>query len=97
MDVTKLGLPWYECGCKVCCGSEDADEFIVLASQAFDVMMRRGWHPRHGGGGEWCVYSEDGIDVLTTNEQIFCWPDPFTALVEADRFMADREKTAELA
>lgn len=76
-------------------------EFIALARNAFDVMMRRGWWPipRLNGGG-WYLSVMSG-----TMTGPFCqdnrpeefkallrdayWPDPFTALVEADRWYTE--------
>jgi len=54
--------------------------FIVLARNAFDVMMRRGWSVRKDLDGEWfCMESSrDGLAIKAK--------DPFTALVEADRW-----------
>lgn len=53
-------------------------EFIALARNAFDVLMRRGWHPsRDSAGGWWCEYVHA--------------PDPFTALVLADEWYKTRE------
>lgn len=59
--------------------------FIALARNAFDVMMRRGWHANlYKGsppeGGMWYV------DVPEMRIAIPAWPDPFTALVEADKW-----------
>lgn len=56
--------------------------FIALAKNAFDVMMRRGW-----GVEQW----EEGWSIAQPKRPWqmpgdLCWPDPFTALVEADRW-----------
>lgn len=64
-------------------------EFIALAGRAFDVMMRRGWGVAHfpckrNKVGVWmAIECQDGpiIENVSTG-----WPDPFTALVEADRW-----------
>lgn len=74
-----------------CLGPSKADaEFIALARNAFDVMMRRGWCPVLRDKGEWVVqdgeewvyrfanYGGDGSRINAA--------DPFTALVEADRW-----------
>ncbi len=58
---------------------ERADmEFAALARNAFDVMLRRGWGPTRDITGKWGV------------EEYWCslphQPDPFTALVEADKW-----------
>lgn len=76
-------------------------DFIILARNAFDVMMRRGWSVSgwRGGsvsGSEWMVVTQPGghpVDNDWYREnpggasglQRF-WPDPFTALVEADEW-----------
>ena len=80
----------------VFCGSEnplDADcgfnlpnrddaEFIALSRNAFDVMLRRGWGVALEQNDSWTVrHAEPGsVDPVVDRS----WPDPFTALVEAD-------------
>ena len=63
--------------------SEDvaALDFAALARNAFDVMMRRGWGVVKGVDG-W-------FPALPITGELYAlrkmrWPDPFTALVEAD-------------
>jgi hypothetical protein len=58
-------------------------EFIALARNAFDVMMRRGWSPERMGD-TWVVNDEDGRMFNYQSEELMRWPDPYTALVEAD-------------
>jgi hypothetical protein len=106
MDVSKLapapwrvtgdaaGLPFivYPCpadeGCADgCLRIEKHLEFIALARNAFDVMMRRGWTPRKTGefwtaGDLW--HSHDAVWYVGP------WGDPFTALVEADKWYKER-------
>jgi hypothetical protein len=70
--------------------------FIVLARNAFDVMMRRGWvldrREVEGKWSEWYVLDVPGFDgVSPVSAEFGPWPDPFTALVEADKLY--REKT----
>jgi hypothetical protein len=76
---------------------EDDAEFIALARNAFDVMMRRGWTLYMDGGGYWIAcesQSKDGVyhgPIIRGPIGEVCWytglrPDPFTALVEADRW-----------
>ena len=108
LDLEKLSLPWraYNSGsCEYIAGAgsdyplllpEDEGErysaavaFAVLASQAFDVMMRRGWGVQRCGDGTW--YASDYSEGCLTSEKTF-YPDPFTALVEADIWMREREK-----
>lgn len=70
-------------------------EFIALARNAFDVMMRRGWYPAkvnwHAEGVNcWGVVQPSlgnnrMMGTLTSTEP-YLWPDPFTALVEADKW-----------
>lgn len=66
-------------------------EFAALARNAFDVMMRRRWQ------AEWWLAEGElfGVDSALTNLpeelQKMRWPDPFTALVEADRWMTEQE------
>ncbi len=67
-------------------------EFQVLARAAFDVMMRRGWSPERMGD-TWIVNDEDGRAFCYPSEVMIRWPDPFTALVEADRWKKDKEAT----
>jgi hypothetical protein len=68
---------------------DDAD-FVVLARLAFDVMMRRGWHVEPsavlvGGcpnGWKARKFAGDFCEDIDSS-----WhPDPFTALVEADKW-----------
>lgn len=71
---------------------KDNAELIALARNAFDVMMRRGWHVRRASTGEWVVYHPgDGRVGLSTmvgledeDGNLLHSTDPFTALVEAD-------------
>lgn len=62
--------------------------FVALARNAFDVMMRRGWgvtpayeKPPYD---EFCV--QDSADQQIRGLIAKTWPDPFTALVEADKW-----------
>lgn len=76
-------------------GCNDADEkeaqattdaeFIALARNAFDVMMRRGWGVECAdvGGPCFTVVDACGHFINETAHR-----DPFTALVEADRWYA---------
>lgn len=65
-------------------------QFIALARNAFDVMMRRGWRPvpffPEKGWDRWTV---EGSGAIRINDVPMCWPDPYTALVEADRLYAE--------
>lgn len=57
---------------------KDDAEFYLLARNAFDVMMRRGWYPRPHFG-KWRAHGADGY----MGDE---FPDPFTALVETDKW-----------
>ena len=65
----------------------DFAEFVAIARAAFDVMMRRKWEPQawlEGGQSSWGVDSSEKempYDLCDMR-----WPDPFTALVEADKW-----------
>ncbi len=106
IDLSKLTpAPWSVpdgCGyvtdtegnpCADCGGADDA-EFIALARNAFDVMMRRGWSVRTWIPGSldgkaprrFGVIDEDGEWLHKTDYWITSRHDPFTALVEADRW-----------
>ncbi len=67
-------------------------QFIALARNAFDVMMRRGWHTRKVGG-KWHVVEPQEHKVLYRGQgmEAICIDagDPFTALVEADKWYAE--------
>ncbi len=62
-------------------------EFIALARNAFDVMMRRGWWPSWEEDGDWRL-DEPGDVCTELGEWVRAnpFPDPFTALVEADKW-----------
>ena len=87
------------CRCDCTRGKYEIEEanaqFICLARNAFDVMMRRGWsvRPNCDCFGKplpgWKVEKIEA-DGYTSNwvncELAFHHPDPFTALVEADKW-----------
>ncbi len=59
--------------------------FNELATLAFDVMMRRSWEPEvwlAETGQPWGV--DSAVESLPPELYAMRWPDPFTALVEAD-------------
>lgn len=74
---------------------EDA-EFHLLARKAFEVMMLRGWHARaiktRGGTMLWEVANvEDGpLEIILSMEQRR-FDDPFTVVVEVDKWMTAHE------
>lgn len=59
-------------------------EFIALARNACDVMLRRSWGP-YNDAEKWYVSGENAgvVEAAGANGP---YPDPFTALVEADRW-----------
>lgn len=69
----------------------------VLARNALDVMMRRGWHAEHWSDGWGVDATFDGsVDYEDWHKSPFAlwldakrWPDSFTALVEADKWYKD--------
>jgi hypothetical protein len=65
------------------CTPTDA-EFISLARLAFDVMMRRGWGVERVGSTGWFL-TDDSLANLPGFEG-GPYSDPFTALVEADKW-----------
>ena len=71
-----------------------------IAKEAFDVMMRRGWgvarqYPEQGG--QWYVNDENETQIAQLINGKWCYPsicdDPFTALVEADRWYRENVET----
>lgn len=66
----------------------DDAEFCALARNAFDVMMRRNWHPEIWDmHGNWFVVTREGDWVTSPNgrEPLYS-ADPFTALLAADEW-----------
>ena len=63
-------------------------ERAVLASQAFDVMMRRKWRPITNVLPGWWVLGDDEnpVHLPLHRDSPAIYADPFTALVEADRW-----------
>ncbi len=64
-------------------------EFIALARNAFEVMTRRGWHacPRRGNMRYWEVLNRFGGEGrITIPDEFRIAVDPFTALVDADKW-----------
>ncbi len=72
-------------------------EFIALARNAFDVMMRRGWTPspiQRPGQTRWQVRMRNGADmplafICDVLDHRGEFADPFTALVAADKWMRE--------
>lgn len=55
-------------------------EFIALARNAFEVMMKREWHAEKTNDG-WEVIGSGHAEIIDSRH-----PDPFTAIVEADKW-----------
>ena len=77
--------------------NEDEAEFIALARNAFDVLMRTDFAVIKTGEGEFSVQRNGGvmgtiwIGITGQNWREFkgerlTWPDPFTAVVEAEKW-----------
>lgn len=69
--------------------------FIALARNAFDVMMRRGWHPVKNGN-DWHVVvpgTSHGVVYKFWHDRAGC-VDPFTALVVADEWYRENVEVA---
>lgn len=67
--------------------------FVCLARNAFDVMMRRGWYVgRYPANKKWFVsFHSPKFDTILSREKCgykHYHSDPFTALVEADKWYA---------
>lgn len=60
--------------------------FIALARKAFGIMMRRGWQTYPLEDGWWEVANGDGKWWGEVLPPILAWSNPFTALVEADKW-----------
>lgn len=75
-------------------GNQADAEFIALARNAFDVMMRRGWGVASSPQDKlWFLHFQGDPEFAWRDErQLRDWSashgaeDPFTALVEADRW-----------
>lgn len=97
IDITKLTpAPWEltDEGWCVDADMHEHQEFIAIARNAFDVMMRQGWGVvlvKIDNQNYWCVPQlTPGICM-----PIHRWPDPFTALIEADKWYKENvEKSA---
>ena len=70
-------------------------EFIALARNAFDVLMRRRWAPivssvRNGKVAGWSILDYANNEVIESHDGDH-WPDPYTAIVKADKFATEQE------
>ena len=72
--------------------TEDEAQFIAIARNAFDVMMRRKWRAEQADDGKWFVHQIIGLlpdfDAFVKYTRVTYHDDPFTALVEADKWYA---------
>lgn len=87
-------------------GKQTDAEFCALARNAFDVMLRRGWWAQRDCGCDLWRISWNTEDCVNGRVKSFpwwkyekqtgkapAWPDPFTALIEADAwYKANVEK-----
>jgi hypothetical protein len=71
-------------------------EFIALARNAFDVMMRRGWWAARLKDGKWrvstfcAIHGESAFRKFLVHQMC---DDPFTALVEADKWYREKNES----
>lgn len=74
--------------------SDDTDaQFCALARNAFDVMMRRGWSAIQQPDDSWGVFLRDCDNgYLIVSSGVRLWSDPFTALIEADKWYRENVK-----
>ena len=75
-------------------------EFVALARNAFEVIMRRGWGvlPCRSVTGYWVAKDSEGTPFdagCRENCPTLYWPDPFTALVEADAWYREHVEGAQ--
>jgi hypothetical protein len=73
-------------------------EFIALARNAFDIMLRRGWHAQKTEEGTlWVVLQSQPsyfpLELFQDWTDHAYHSDPFTALVEADRWYREHVET----
>ncbi len=98
IDLSKLSpAPWHTDDlmqvynheyCVADCGYQDEADFIALARNAFDVMLRRGWGVERVWDNDLRVHRWYIVtDAPRALREGFA--DPFTALVEADRWYAE--------
>ena len=70
-------------------------EFIAIARNAFDIMLRRGWHSILQDDGNWLVMEDFHKSLFQTPTlKPFIAADPFTALVEADKWYKENVENA---
>ena len=108
LDLSKLSpAPWVNCGHELFFGRQrqgtrhqqilkEADaEFCALARNAFDIMMRRGWGCSHGPRGWWVNCPMEVCLKFGVNFKMEPFPDPFTALVEAEKWYVEHVENVE--
>ncbi len=73
-----------------------AVEFVALARNAFSVMMQRGWFVRLMPIREWIVYDEFSGPIWDKKNKRHPpkFYDPFTALVEVDKWYKEHVEHA---
>lgn len=74
-------------------------EWVVKANVAWWVMMRRGWNPSRMENGRWYVMFKEpytSLFHLFTKDTGNDFPDPFTALAEAEKWHVANKEVEEV-
>ncbi len=71
------------------CAKRTNIEFIALARNAFDVMMMRNWHAEFVDG-RWLAIDDDGHAVHYGNSYFPPGNDPFTVIVDSDKWYREQ-------
>ena len=67
-------------------------EFVALSRNVHEIMMRRGWGVQRTSDGSFCVLGSSGYPFSNPKTTGFFYgDDPFSVLVDADRWMQDWE------
>lgn len=72
-------------------GDLAALEFAAMARGALEIQMRRKWTSSFDFDG-WCVIDDECCLIMTNKTlenpegESKCWPDPITALIEAEKW-----------
>lgn len=75
IDLSKLSPQWV-----------DDLEFLALARNAFEVMVRRGWAPVKAVGHRWILIEPELSPHIESGRLLTAADDPFTCLIETDRW-----------
>jgi hypothetical protein len=78
---------------------EETDlEFVALARNAFEVMMRRGWSVRRTVDHHWMVVGDNDTWLFHPKYgDYFMEDNPFTSLIEADKWYRENVDKAKLS